>query len=125
LAFSARILRDHLMIFMRTREEALPIQEKTSEPIRQVNPHLFKGVDELELSVRSYNCLKSANIKTLSELVQKTDQEMLKYRNFGKKSLTEIKELLVKMSLSLGMTLDEQEQQAIEEHLASLAKKGK
>jgi len=119
----ARILRDHLMIFVRYQEETLPIQEKAAEPIRQINPNLFKGVDELELSVRSYNCLKSANIRTIAELVQKTDAEMLKYRNFGKKSLSEIKELLTKMNLSLGMTLEDPELKSIAENRELTAKK--
>ncbi len=123
LAYSARILRDHLMIFVRFPEETLPIQEKAAEPIRQINPNLFKGVDELELSVRSYNCLKSANIKTIAELVQKSEAEMLKYRNFGKKSLSEIKDLLVKMNLGLGMTLDDSDVKEIEERRDALSKK--
>jgi DNA-directed RNA polymerase subunit alpha len=67
---------------------------------------LNKSVDELELSVRSYNCLKNANIKTIGELVQKTESEMLKTKNFGRKSLNEIKEILAGMGLSLGMKLD-------------------
>lgn len=125
LAYSSRILRDHLMMFIRTPEEALPIQEQEAEPIRQINPNLFKGVDELELSVRSYNCLKSANIKTIAELVQKQESEMLKYRNFGKKSLSEIKELLTKMNLSLGMKLDDNELQEIEERREQVSKKTK
>ena len=123
LTYSARILRDHLMMFVRFQEEALPIQEKAAEPIRQVNPNLFKSVDELELSVRSYNCLKSANIRTIAELVEKTDADMLKYRNFGKKSLSEIKELLTKMNLSLGMTLDDPELKAIAEQQRDVAPK--
>jgi len=125
LAYSARILRDHLMIFVRFPEETLPIQEKATEPVRQINPNLFKGVDELELSVRSYNCLKSANIKTIAELVQKSEAEMLKYRNFGKKSLSEIKDLLSKMNLSLGTALEEAELGEIEERREALAKKAK
>lgn len=125
LAYSARILRDHLMIFVRFPEEALPIQEKAAEPVRQINPNLFKSVDELELSVRSYNCLKSANIKSIAELVQKNEAEMLKYRNFGKKSLTEIKELLDKMGLSLGMTLEESELQEIADRRETMSKKSK
>jgi DNA-directed RNA polymerase subunit alpha len=125
LAYSARILRDHLMMFVRFPEEALPIQEKAMEPVHQVNPNLFKGVDELELSVRSYNCLKSANIRTIADLVQKSEAEMLKFRNFGKKSLSEIKELLDKMNLSLGMTLDETELREINERREGMAKKTK
>ena len=69
--------------------------------------YLAKSVEELELSVRSYNCLKNANIQSISELVQKNDQEMLKTRNFGRKSLNEIKEILEEMGLSLGMKLEE------------------
>lgn len=70
------------------------------------NPNLFKTVDELELSVRSYNCLKNADIKTIAELVQKTEPEMLKTKNFGRKSLNEIKEILGRMGLHLGMKID-------------------
>jgi DNA-directed RNA polymerase subunit alpha len=82
-------------------EEIIEIEEDTG-----INEHLFRSVDELELSVRSYNCLKNANIRTIGELVQKTDAEMLKTRNFGKKSLNEIKSILVEMGLSLGMKLE-------------------
>ena len=71
------------------------------------NEHLDKSVEELELSVRSYNCLKNANIRTIRELVQKTEAEMLKTKNFGRKSLNEIKEILTSMGLSLGMKLDQ------------------
>ncbi|MBI5641531.1 MAG: DNA-directed RNA polymerase subunit alpha, partial [Nitrospirae bacterium] len=71
-----------------------------------LNDNLFKNVDELELSVRSYNCLKNANIKTIAELVQKTEPEMLKTKNFGRKSLNEIKEILGRMGLHLGMKID-------------------
>jgi DNA-directed RNA polymerase subunit alpha len=69
--------------------------------------HLDRSVEELELSVRSYNCLKNANIQTIRELVQKSENEMLKTKNFGRKSLNEIKDILVKMGLSLGMKFDE------------------
>jgi DNA-directed RNA polymerase subunit alpha len=71
------------------------------------NEHLDKSVEELELSVRSYNCLKNANIRTIRELVQKTESEMLRTKNFGRKSLNEIKEILAGMGLSLGMKLDQ------------------
>ena len=71
------------------------------------NEHLDKSVEELELSVRSYNCLKNANIRTLRELVQKTEGEMLKTKNFGRKSLNEIKDILATMGLGLGMRLDQ------------------
>ena len=71
------------------------------------NENLNRSVEELELSVRSYNCLKNANIQTIGELVQKTEAEMLKTKNFGRKSLNEIKEILTSMGLSLGMRIDE------------------
>jgi len=71
----------------------------------QVNQNLLKSVDELELSVRSYNCLKNAGIRTIADLVQMTEQDILKTKNFGRKSLTEIRELLETMGLNLGMKL--------------------
>ncbi|HEY6639169.1 MAG TPA: DNA-directed RNA polymerase subunit alpha C-terminal domain-containing protein, partial [Nitrospiraceae bacterium] len=73
---------------------------------REVNKHLFRSVNELELSVRAANCLKNANIKTIADLVQKTEGEMLRTKNFGKKSLNEIKEILTEMGLGLGVKLD-------------------
>ena len=75
----------------------------------EVNEHLFRNVDELELSVRASNCLKTANIRTIADLVQKTESELLKTKNFGKKSLNEIKTILGEMGLSLGMRLDPEE----------------
>jgi DNA-directed RNA polymerase subunit alpha len=78
--------------------------ETDEEPI--FNSNLLKSVEELELSVRSYNCLKNANIKTIADLVQKTEQEMLRTKNFGRKSLNEIKEILHNMGLRLGMRVD-------------------
>ena len=72
----------------------------------EVNKNLYRSVNELELSVRAANCLKNANIKTIADLVQKTEAEMLKTKNFGKKSLNEIKEILTEMGLSLGMKVD-------------------
>jgi DNA-directed RNA polymerase subunit alpha len=81
----------------------------------KINEHLFRSVDELELSVRSNNCLKNANIRTIGELVQKTDAEMLKTRNFGKKSLNEIKAILLEMGLSLGMKLENFPPKPVEE----------
>ncbi|MBE7561276.1 DNA-directed RNA polymerase subunit alpha [bacterium] len=109
LSYAAKILKDHLRIFITMEEEELAAPLPQEEPKRDVNPNLWKCVDELELSIRSYNCLKAANIRTIGKLVQKTDQEMLKFRNFGKKSLQEIKELLAKMGLSLGMTITDPE----------------
>src|SRR5206468_6495682 len=78
----------------------------SDESQREVNKHLFRSVNELELSVRAANCLKNANIKTIADLVQKTEGEMLKTKNFGKKSLNEIKEILSEMGLTLGAKLD-------------------
>ena len=83
-----------------------PVEVEPEEPTEVVNEHLDKSVEELELSVRSYNCLKNANITTIRELVEKSEPEMLRTKNFGRKSLNEIKEILLVMGLSLGMRLD-------------------
>jgi len=108
VSLSAKLLRDHLNIFINIDERSEPVQEPASdEPTVVVNEHLDKSVEELELSVRSYNCLKNADIKTLRELVQKTEPEMLRTKNFGRKSLNEIKEILLTMGLNLGMRLDQ------------------
>jgi DNA-directed RNA polymerase subunit alpha len=105
LGHAAKALSRHLVPLINFEEE--PEEEHVeAEEEETVNEHLFRSVDELELSVRSYNCLKNANIQTIGELVQKTDAEMLKTRNFGKKSLNEIKAILVEMGLSLGMKLE-------------------
>jgi len=106
---AAKLIREHLNIFVNL-EDAL--EEQLESPAEQPGPaivseSLDKSVDELELSVRSYNCLKNANIRTIRELVQKTEAEMLKTKNFGRKSLNEIKEILSGMGLSLGMRLDQ------------------
>ncbi len=114
LSFGSKILKDHLVIFMNFDEEEESDEEAESLDEQDVDPILAKGVEELELSVRSYNCLKAANIKTIGELVQRTEAEMLKYRNFGKKSLTEIKDVLEKMGLSLGVTLPKKDSSAVE-----------
>ena len=82
---------------------------KTEISLAELNENLFRSVDELELSVRAYNCLKTANIRTIADLVQKSEAELLKTKNFGKKSLNEIKTILGEMSLSLGMRLDPEE----------------
>src|SRR5947199_213873 len=107
LSTAAGILRDHLDIFIHPEDlgEAKP-EARKEERTREVNKHLFRSVNELELSVRAANCLKNANIKTIADLVQKTEMEMLKTKNFGKKSLNEIKEILAEMGLSLGTKLD-------------------
>ena len=104
VALGAKILKDQLSIFINFEEEEEPIeQEEEEEPL---NENLFRSVEELELSVRSANCLQNANIHLIGELVQKTEAEMLKTKNFGRKSLKEIKEILADMGLSLGMKID-------------------
>src|SRR5438094_2191441 len=95
-----------MQIFIQFEEKPEPVEEPAEVRHDAVIEHLNRSVDELELSVRSYNCLKNANIKTIGELVQKNEPEMLKTRNFGRKSLNEIKEILTSMGLSLGMNLD-------------------
>ena len=106
IAQAAAILEDHLKIFVNFRED--PVQEapEVDEVREKLVENLGRSVDELELSVRSYNCLKNANIKTIGELVQRNEPEMLKTRNFGRKSLNEIKEILTSMGLGLGMDLE-------------------
>ncbi len=104
---AAQILRDHLEIFVNFKEETRPELPTVDVDRVRLLENLKRSVDELELSVRSYNCLKNANIRNIGELVQKTEAEMLKTRNFGRKSLNEIKEILETMGLSLGMKLDE------------------
>lgn len=107
LSTAASILRDHLDIFVspEDRLEAKP-EAGAEEQLQAVNRNLYRNVSELELSVRAANCLKNANIKTIADLVQKTELEMLKTKNFGKKSLNEIKEILTEMGLGLGMKLE-------------------
>jgi DNA-directed RNA polymerase subunit alpha len=107
VAHAAKIVKDHMQIFINFDEEPEPIQPQVDEKKQKVLTNMAKCVEELELSVRSYNCLKNANIQTIAELVQKTDGEMLKTRNFGRKSLNEIKEILEDMGLHLGMKVDE------------------
>lgn len=109
LSYAGRLLKDYMSLFIHFEEGPIPIYATEKEDRQEINPALFKAVDELELSVRSYNCLKAANIRTVAELVQKTENEILKYRNFGRKSLTEIKELLERMGLSLGVTIEDPE----------------
>lgn len=105
VAYAAKILKDQISLFINFEEEAEPVEEEISEE-PGFNENLNKRVDELELSVRSANCLQNANIKHIGELVQKTEAEMLKTKNFGRKSLNEIKEILSEMGLSLGMKLE-------------------
>jgi DNA-directed RNA polymerase subunit alpha len=109
VSLAAKLVRDHLNIFINLDDDEDDDVDITTEPARigVANEHLDKSVEELELSVRSYNCLKNANIRTIRELVQKTETDMLKTKNFGRKSLNEIKEILQTMGLSLGMKLDQ------------------
>jgi DNA-directed RNA polymerase subunit alpha len=109
IGLAAKLIKDHMAIFINFEEE---IHEQP-EPVAQksipaYNEHLDKSVDELELSVRSYNCLKNSDIRTIRDLVQKTEPEMLKTKNFGRKSLNEIKDILTSMGLGLGMKFDDQ-----------------
>ena len=115
LSEAAKTLNRHLAIFMSADDADEPLAEGMGDkPTASGNEHLDKSVEELELSVRSYNCLKNANIRTIRELVQKSENEMLKTKNFGRKSLNEIKEILTSMGLSLGMRLDQPATQASE-----------
>jgi len=110
VSLAAKLIRDHLNIFINLEDVAeQPAEAQADQPGRAgaLNENLDKSVEELELSVRSYNCLKNANIRTIRELVQKTEAEMLKTKNFGRKSLNEIKEILHSMGLSLGMRVDQ------------------
>jgi DNA-directed RNA polymerase subunit alpha len=106
---AAKLVREHLNIFINLEDAAEDLQEAPAvQPVpTMLTESLDKSVEELELSVRSYNCLKNANIRTIRELVQKTEAEMLKTKNFGRKSLNEIKEILVSMGLTLGMRIDQ------------------
>jgi DNA-directed RNA polymerase subunit alpha len=104
VAFSAKILKEQLGIFINFDEEEEPDIED-EEPEEEWNENLFKTVDELELSVRSANCLQNAYIKYIYELVEQTEADLLRTKNFGRKSLNEVKELLAEMALSLGMKL--------------------
>ena len=104
---AALILEDHFSLLCRFPQGVEPEEEAPVETEKvELNENLFRSVDELELSVRAYNCLKTANIRTIADLVQKSEAELLKTKNFGKKSLNEIKAILGEMGLSLGMRLD-------------------
>ncbi|MCL2659482.1 MAG: DNA-directed RNA polymerase subunit alpha, partial [Acidobacteriaceae bacterium] len=107
LGLSAKLLKDHMNIFINFEEEMEAGHDTMHDGPSHRNENLNRSVEELELSVRSYNCLKNANIATIGELIQKTEAEMLKTKNFGRKSLNEIKEILAQMGLSLGMRIDE------------------
>lgn len=108
IGLAAKLIKDHMAIFINFEEEAEePVEVAPVAQASPVNEHLDKSVDELELSVRSYNCLKNANIKTIRDLVVRSENEMLKTKNFGRKSLNEIKDILTSMGLGLGMKLDD------------------
>ncbi len=109
IGLAAKLIKDHMSIFINFEEttDDVHVDDQTPPPV-PYNEHLDRSVDELELSVRSYNCLKNADIKTIRELVQRSEMEMLKTKNFGRKSLNEIKEILSGMGLGLGMKFDEQ-----------------
>jgi DNA-directed RNA polymerase subunit alpha len=105
VAYAAKILKEQLTIFINFEEQDETLPAVADEP-QPLNPNLFKSVDELELSVRSANCLQNANIRFIGELVTKTEGEMLKTKNFGRKSLNEIKDTLASMGLSLGTSIE-------------------
>lgn len=107
LAYAAKIIKEQLTIFINFDEDVEhPEEVELEEDIDKINENLYRSVDELELSVRSANCLKNAGIKLIGELVIRSEAEMLKTQNFGRKSLNEIKDVLADMGLSLGMKLD-------------------
>jgi DNA-directed RNA polymerase subunit alpha len=105
---AAKLLKDHMTIFINFEELPEVAEEPAERAINQMNEVLNRSVEELELSVRSYNCLKNANIQTIGDLVQKSESEMLRTKNFGRKSLNEIKEILSGLGLSFGMKFDAQ-----------------
>src|SRR2546426_99834 len=112
VAEAARILEDHFELltnFPQATPDGAAAKRDETRPRTERNENLFRNVDELELSVRASNCLKSANIRTIADLVPRTDAELLKTKNFGKKSLNEIKTMLGTMGLSLGMRLNPEE----------------
>jgi DNA-directed RNA polymerase subunit alpha len=106
IGMAAKLLKDHMTIFINFEELPEVVEEVVERGSTQMNEVLNRSVEELELSVRSYNCLKNANIQTIGDLVQKTEAEMLRTKNFGRKSLNEIKEILAGLGLSFGMKLD-------------------
>jgi len=106
VAYAAKIIKEHLNIFINFEEEEEFQVGEFEEPEQEANENLFRPVDELELSVRSSNCLQNAGIKMIGELVQRSEGEMLKTKNFGRKSLKEIRDILAEMDLQLGIKLD-------------------
>ncbi len=113
MSYSAKVLRDHLNLFISMKDQAAELaaleeEQQAASATTALEEKLDKSIEELELSVRSFNCLEAAGIKTIRDLVQKTESEMLKYRNFGRKSLTEIKNILKEMNLRFGMEIDKE-----------------
>ena len=106
VALGSKIMKEQLQVFINFEEDMEPKEEETESATPQLNENLFRSVDDLELSVRSANCLKNANIRFIGELVTRSEAEMLKTKNFGRKSLNEIKEILSEMGLALGMKVD-------------------
>jgi DNA-directed RNA polymerase subunit alpha len=108
IGMAAKLLKDHMAIFINFEETPETTEEPAERAAGQMNEVLNRSVEELELSVRSYNCLKNANIQSIGDLVQKTEAEMLRTKNFGRKSLNEIKEILQSLGLGFGMKFDSQ-----------------
>lgn len=108
IGMAAKLLKDHMAIFINFEETPETVEEAVERPVGAIYDILNRSVEELELSVRSYNCLKNANIQTIQDLIQKTEAEMLRTKNFGRKSLNEIKEILQGLGLSFGMRIDSQ-----------------
>ena len=106
VAYAAKILKEQLQIFINFQEEDEAVSTPTTETSAPINENLFKSVEEFELSVRSANCLQNANIQYIGELVQKTESDLLKTKNFGRKSLKEIKDKLQELNLALGMHVE-------------------
>jgi DNA-directed RNA polymerase subunit alpha len=114
IAQAASILSAHATFFVFEKEEEKDEPEQAAASAFEetvFNENLLKSVEELELSVRAHNCLKNANIKTIADLVQKTEHDMLRTKNFGRKSLAEIKEILLSMGLNFGMRIDSESMQ--------------
>jgi DNA-directed RNA polymerase subunit alpha len=105
---ASKLLKDHTAIFINFEDVDEPEPEPVDRALNQMNEVLNRSVEELELSVRSYNCLKNANIQTIGDLVQKTEPEMLRTKNFGRKSLNEIKDIIGGLGLGFGMKFDSQ-----------------
>jgi DNA-directed RNA polymerase subunit alpha len=122
VSHAAKILKDHLELFINFEEEPVEeLEEVVDEETRRIATLLKMQVDELELSVRSANCLKAANILTLGDLVQRTEAEMLKFRNFGRKSLNELTAILESLGIAFGMDMSKyQEVAATSEQMAVL-----